>query len=369
MESIERCLTLLAFGFVLATGEKAIPSYRSFAKYKNAKEFLAQIQRLNKDFYPQPIIQQKNEKEDIHWSHPPADKYLTPDDFDILYDHCDRVLEPRRVGALPMSLAQCKTANLRWHGKIVQLLNAHLIHPEGDDVAYLFQMGAADANPTCTPFKLISEDIPLKSKRKKNLNHNDVTPADHLRRQLEYLRRSCELYDAGHLDEAIRLAVAIRVLIHDTDKSKSLFRQMGVKEQLKLVTSFGLVKKLPKNFQPVSIFPLFASSDEGGSSAPFPMPTPHILMSVSEWWEEAVWMQKSTLTRKDIILNTANKEGGAHVQTAPPEIIQELRQGLSQVNSLKVNGVEVGSPDNYHLILIRQFAHELLNSESLAALT
>lgn len=79
-------------------------------------------------------------------------------------------------------------------------------------------------------------------------------------------------------------------------------------------------------------------------------------------------MQKSTLTRKKIIVDTANKEGGAHVQTAAPEVIQELRQGLSQVSSLKINGVEVGSPENYHLILIRQFAHELLNSESLTAL-
>jgi hypothetical protein len=272
------------------------------------------------------------------------------------------------VGTLPIPLDQYKAANLRWYGKIIRLLDAHLIHPEGDDVAYLFQMGAADANPTCSPFKLISENKTFKTSWDNNLNHSDVTPADHLRRQLEYLRRSCELYDAGHLDEAIRLAVAIRVLMHDTNNSESLLQQMGVKEQVKLVTSFGLSEKLPKNFQPVSIFPLFASSNEGGTTTPFPIPTPQILMSVNDWWEEVVWMQKSTLTRKNIILNTANKEGGAHVQTAPPEIIQELRQGLSQVSSIKVNGVEVGSPDNYHLILIRQFAHELLNSESLSAL-
>ena len=36
--------------------------------------------------------------------------------------------------------------------------------------------------------------------------------------------------------------------------------------------------------------------------------------------------------------------------------------------SVKVNGVEVGTPENYHFILIRQFAHELLNSESLTGL-
>ena len=37
---------------------------------------------------------------------------------------------------------------------------------------------------------------------------------------------------------------------------------------------------------------------------PFPLPTPLILRTVSEWWEEKVWMQENTLTRKEIILKT-----------------------------------------------------------------
>lgn len=365
---IRKILELLAFGFVLATGEKAIPAYVSFVKYKNVKEFFSQLQKVNKDYYLQPVIQKQNELGEMQWIYPVVDEYLTPEDFDILFEHCDRVLEPRRVGALPVSLEQCKTANLRWYDKIVRLLNAHLVHPENNDVAYLFQMGASDADPTCNQFKFISENSPQKASKDKNLKRSDVTPADHLRRQLEYLRRSCELYDAGHLDEAVRLAVVIRNLVHDTEKSKSLLLQMRVKEHVKLVTSFGLSEKLPGNFKPVSILPLFVSSAEGGTSAPFHLPIPPILITVKEWWEEVVWMQKSTLTRKKIILDTAHKEGGAHVQTVAPEIIQELRQGLSQVSSLKINGVEVGTPENHHLILLRQFAHELFNSESLTVL-
>ena len=365
---LRKILELLAFGFVLATGEKAIPAYVSFTKYKNVKVFFSKLRKLNRDFYIQPILQDRNEQGEMLWNHPSTDKYLTPEDFDILFEHCDRVLEPQRVGALPISLEQCKTANLRWYDKIVRLLNAHLVHPEGNDVTYLFQMGAPDANPTCNQFSLISENIGPKVSSDKNLKHSDVTPADHLRRQLEYLRRSCELYDAGHSDEAVRLAVVIRVLIHDTKNSKSLLRQMRVKDQMKLATSFGLFEKLPENFQPTSVLPLLACSVESGTSAPFPLRVPPILITVKEWWDEVVWMQKSTLTRKEIILGTANKEGGAHVHAAAPEIIRELRQGLSQVSSLKINGVEVGTPENYHFLLIRQFAHELLNSESLTVL-
>jgi hypothetical protein len=165
------------------------------------------------------------------------------------------------------------------------------------------------------------------------------------------------------------MAVVIRVLIHDTKKSKSLLQQMHIKEKVKLLTSFGSSERLPENFHPISVLPILASSAEGGTSAPFPLSAQPILMSVNEWWEEIVWKQKSTLTRKDIVLGTANKEGGAHVQVATPETIQELRQGLSQVISFKINGVEFGTPEHYHLILIRQFAYELLNSKSLTALT
>jgi hypothetical protein len=365
---LRKILELLAFGFVLVMGEKAIPAYVSFVKYENIKEFFSQLRKLNKDYYLQPVLQKQNEQGEMQWIYPAADEYLTSEDFAILFEHCDRVLEPRRVGALPMSLEQCKTANLRWYNKIVRLLDAHLVHPEDNDVAYLFQMGASDADPTCNQFKLVSDNSPPKAGRDKSSRHSVVTLTDHLRRQLEYLHRSCELYDAGHLDEAVRLAVVIRVLIHDTKNSRSLLRQMRVKEHVQLATSFGWSKKLPANFQPTSVLPVLASSDEGGTSAPFPLPVPPILMAVNEWWEEIVWKQKSTLTRKDIIIGTANKEGGAHVQAAAPEIIKELRQGLSQVISCKINGVEVGTPENHHLILIRQFAHELLNSESLTVL-
>lgn len=362
---LRKILELIAFGFVLAIGEKAIPTYASFVKYKNVDEFFSQLRKLNENFYPQPIDQKKDEQEQMLWDHPAVEKYLTAEDFINLFEHCDRILEMRRVGALPMSIEQCKTANIRWYKKIVCLLNAHLVHSDGINVVHLFQMGAADAEPTHNPFQLVSDDAANKHEKKPVIQNATVSLADHLRRQLEFLRRSCELYDAGHLDESIRMAVIIRVLLHDTDKSKSLLQQMNVKTKVQLATSFGISARLPENFQTTAIFPLFANSAEGGTSVPFTLPVPMILMNVDDWWEETVWMQKSSLTRRKIILDVANKEGGAHVDPVAPKSVMELRKGLSQISSVKVNGVEVGTPANYHFILIRQFAHELFNSQSL----
>lgn len=363
---LRRILEILAFTFVLGIGERAIPAYASFVKYKNSEKFLSELFELKADFFPRPIIQTKIADGEWQWDTPMEGAYLNKMDFLTLFEHCNLVLEPRRIGALLMSLLECKAANIKWYAKIVGLLQAHLVHSEG--FAYLYQMGSADASPTCTPFKEISgvgeKPIPIEIKSASL----DMSLADHLRRQLEYLRRSCELYDAGHFDDAIRLAVSIRVLIHDTDKSTSLLKLMNVKSTVKLATSFGLAQKLPNGMKPTSIIPLFVSSSEGGVSVPFALSLPLTLLTVDEWWNETVWMQNTTLTRKQIVLACANKDGGAHIEESAPQSIVDLRRGLSNVVSLKIGEVEVGTPSNYHFILLRQFAHELFNSASLTVL-
>ncbi|MFZ6733636.1 hypothetical protein ACO0LG_17045 [Undibacterium sp. Ji42W] len=365
---LRKILELLAFGFVLSIGEKAIPAYASFMKYKKADDFISNLNELSDQFYPVPINQPREQGKELLWEFPDPSEYLTSEDFITLFEHCDLILEPRKVGAIPLNLDHCKAANQRWYKKIVRLLNAHLVHEMDSKIAYLFQMESLDTTPTCTHFEFSSDSPEIKLTKKPNFPSTTVTLTDHLRRQLSYLRRSCELYDAGHLDEAIRIALVIRVLIHDTPNSASVLHQMGVKTNLKLVTSFGLSNRLPKNFSPTSIIPLFASSQGGGIAVPFTLPTPPILFTVDDWWNEEVWKQDSTLTRRKIILETANKEGGAHVQENAPKVIQELRKGLTQVSSVKVGGVEVGTPNNFHFVLNRQFAHELLNSAELLAL-
>ena len=54
----------------------------------------------------------------------------------------------------------------------------------------------------------------------------------HLRDHLEFLQVSAELYDRGRKSEAKRLAVSIRVLVHDTKQSKSILGQLGLKHRL-----------------------------------------------------------------------------------------------------------------------------------------
>ena len=50
---------------------------------------------------------------------------------------------------------------------------------------------------------------------------------DQLRRQIKFLETSCQSYDQGEVEEAVRIAVALRVLFHDSQTSRSLLRHMG----------------------------------------------------------------------------------------------------------------------------------------------
>lgn len=365
---LRRILELMAFGFVLATGEKAIPAYASFARYKDTIKFFAALRSLNEKFYPQPIVQIHKDDDSVQWDHPQPSEFLTKDDFHELFKHCESILEPYRVGAPQLVLEQCRKANHRWYAKIVRLLNAHLVEESGGDVCFLFQMGHAEQEPSATVFQAKALDGTPLSQDRETEPPLIFTLENHLHRQLDYLSRSCEIYDAGYQDEAIRLAVAIRTLVHDTPKSQSLLHLLDAKQKIRLPTSWGLAQRLPKNFTPTAVFPVFGISAEGGTHVPFPLPEPLIYVSVDEWWDEVVWMQDTPLSRKQIVLNTANKEGGAHVDVKVPKAVSELRTGLAQLVSVKVNGVEVGSPSNYHFLLLRQFAYELLNSSSLTGL-
>lgn len=54
-----------------------------------------------------------------------------------------------------------------------------------------------------------------------------------LREQLIFWQRSATLYDAGHVEEARRLAVHLRVLLHDSTTSSALLTQLGLKAKLR----------------------------------------------------------------------------------------------------------------------------------------
>jgi hypothetical protein len=96
-------------------------------------------------------------------------------------------------------------------------------------------------------------------------------------------------------------------------------------------------------------------------------------LSFNQWWKhEAVFVHREMkYARRRIVLSAANKDGGAHVDKQLEEYYEALCAGKHSVGitgDLKYHGTppfEQGVmhfPNNAHLALIRQFAHEALAS-------
>jgi len=157
---------------------------------------------------------------------------------------------------------------------------------------------------------------------------------DQLDEQIRFLIASSASFDSGFTGEAKRLANTIRIMVHDTKNSTSLFTQLGIKERLYYYntaipdSSFGLTGIMTTTAgggKTEYVAPL----DNGGELR---KKKPWILFS--EWWEEmnVLYDGNTRFNRRKLILSLANQDGGAHVDPS----LDESYFNLTRNNSLNV---------------------------------
>jgi hypothetical protein len=190
-----------------------------------------------------------------------------------------------------------------------------------------------------------------------------------LRRQLDFLQTSCDLYDSEKREEAIRIAVGLRVLFHNTKNSTSLLRHLGA-------TSINLLstcEKIPKgapffhNLTVIHILPPDLTFDCKPK-----LGTAHSrrMVAFQKWWDQEVvylFDRHKKIRRKDLILYAANKDGGAHVDSNLPPDYEMIINGLGWKMSFKhPHGVEEETKLRFaQFAPLRQMAFEALNSPDL----
>lgn len=192
------------------------------------------------------------------------------------------------------------------------------------------------------------------------------SPSDlerHLKEQLEFLERSADAFDDGFTGEAKRMAVCLRILLHDTGRSTSLLTQLGGKDvefvdsafeddPNSLVSHAGLLGIAVGKGETRLMARLDGDDPSWFRTAQF-----------TDWWDAPVMrdLKGRIYTRGDIVLAVANKDGGAHVDPKLDEAYAEL----SRANALGIYG---GTTDNIEplsepeRVTIRQIAHEILKS-------
>jgi len=188
---------------------------------------------------------------------------------------------------------------------------------------------------------------------------------DRLREQVQSIQSSARAFDEGAEWEAKRLAVSIRVLVHDTKRSHSLLRQLQLKDRLRFYEIAA--PDPPGNL--LSYHGLVGVRFGAGDACYYARldngpPYPTKQSPFEDWWGRCVFRDAhgSQFTRKDLVLALANKEGGAHVdQELDAEYVR-----LSRENSLGWCFSERGEPRDWsndpvpHSV--RHVAHELLTT-------
>ena len=190
-----------------------------------------------------------------------------------------------------------------------------------------------------------------------------------LTEQLSFIHRSCLAFDQGAEDEAIRIAVALRVIFHTTSKSKSLLTHLGIADSKMLSSSRG--RGDDKDYLG---FQIDLSSTQPLRAIPL-LENKFIERSFADWWRnETIFVYNgNAYSRRHIVLSAANKDGGAHVDEILEDYYKALIEAgkfLSITGNLEYEGIPPFPqgvpvyPQNAHLALLRQFAFEALNSAS-----
>lgn len=170
---------------------------------------------------------------------------------------------------------------------------------------------------------------------------------------------------------ALPMATQVRVLIHQTQNSNSLLNQLD------------LVKKFKVWHSPTSIFSpnnlltswdLLVLSTNGKGSSYMPLGSKgvfnerrdssynvisEVFLPLQQWWQQIVFsQQKEYISRRDIVLFIANKDGGSHIDEYNWPIASYKESqilGFYDQNGISPNGNPLYSA-------MRQIVEELLVS-------
>jgi hypothetical protein len=164
-----------------------------------------------------------------------------------------------------------------------------------------------------------------------------------LSEQRGFLRSSAAAYDAGNEPEAKRLALTLRLFLHDPRNQRSLLTRMGVRDRLPWTdTSHG-------EPPPGAMFFAagLATMRIAGGTVTYFAPLDDVdplrfqpAQAFADWWSESIMRDSvgNNFSRSDLVLSVADQDGGAHID----ERLNAAYAALTRNNSL---GFAVSSSD------------------------
>jgi hypothetical protein len=79
-------------------------------------------------------------------------------------------------------------------------------------------------------------------------------------------------------------------------------------------------------------------------------------------------VQAHRFSRRDVVLSSANQDGGAHVDIMPSSKTTELKEGVGTLEKRYCDISVTEDLVDYHFPLLRQLGYEVLNSPEISGL-
>ncbi len=179
-----------------------------------------------------------------------------------------------------------------------------------------------------------------------------------LKNQLRHLKRSMVAFDGGHEEVYEQIAICLRILFHSKGQSKALANQLSLLEYPVIAYGFTF---FPDNLIPESCLTAMRMGHDGISYIPLldQIPIPPRQLSFQNWWEEPVIRDNKpkVFSRKDLVLNIAETDGGGHVDSGLDEDYFNLKNLNTLGWSSNING-EVTEPRGPEAANMRHIAFE-----------
>lgn len=140
-----------------------------------------------------------------------------------------------------------------------------------------------------------------------------------LNTQEMFIKSNMDAIAANQRDYHKQLALNFRTLFHDMGRGKSLFSQLEWKGKIKMVTTCSPYN--PNNILSFIGLVHYRVDHNIAQYGPKGMPESFRVTSFENWWNSEIIIndgKRKEWTRKDLITNVADTDGGAHVDPTLP---------------------------------------------------
>ena len=152
---LRKILELIAFGSLVANKEVYAAAYQRFASHWKARLILKDLERVNPDFYPQPLVEvPSHDRRVVHELRNRQPDYLTKDEFENAYERCAALLHAENPYGSRLDYEYYRQKLPDWRVQIVNLLNNHMIRLVNQDSFYIVHM-REDRDDTVHYYKFV----------------------------------------------------------------------------------------------------------------------------------------------------------------------------------------------------------------------